>query len=260
METITPVFFEKLITSFLLITPRLIGMTIFISFLHSPQMPLMARNAFIFALSLFILPMVWHDDPPQIKSFLFFTLALKEILVGAILGFFVQLTFAIPQAMGDFIDNQRGASIASLFNPAFGGQASPMGLFLSQAFLVWFVLSGGWFLLLQLIFTSFEILSPFAFLPESHLLLWSHIVKSFSLFLRLALVIAAPVILSMLISEIALGLVSRFAPQLNVFFISMSLKSVIAITLLLFYLTQSLQQIWRKGLFFDQASFFLKGG
>ncbi len=254
MNTLT---FQQFWSGLILSTPRIIGMTLFIPFLRPPQLPPMARNAFAFILGLMLLPLIWQQIP-ALEGSTIFLLVLKETLVGLLLGFIVALAFLIPQAVGDFIDNQRGASIASLFNPAFGGQASPLGLLLSQAFLVWFIISGGFILFFELFFSSFKIFPINAFIPLHSDALWQAIAHSFTLYIHLALVVAAPVVLSMLISEIALGLVSRFAPQLNVFFISMSLKSIIAIVILLFYFSILLEHIWREGLLFDAALDLLK--
>lgn len=248
--------FQQFLLSLSLSTPRIVGVMLFVPFLRPPLLPQMARNAFAFILGLTLLPLIWQESI-AVQGKTLVLLLLKEILVGILIGFIVALVFLIPQAVGDFIDNQRGASIASLFNPAFGGQASPMGLLLSQAFLVWFILSGGMSLLFGLIFQSFLILPIGSFLPPGSETLWTTISHSFSLYIKLALVVAGPVILSMLIAEMSLGLVSRFAPQLNVFFISMSLKSVVAIVILLFYFTPILEHIWRDGLFFDIAREFL---
>jgi type III secretion protein T len=244
-------------TGLLLSTPRIIGITLFIPFLRPPQIPPMARNVIVFILGLVLLPLIWQESA-QFEGKTIILLILKEMLIGLLIGFVISLTFLIPQAIGDFIDNQRGASIASLFNPAFGGQASPLGLLLSQAFLVWFILSGGFIIFFELIFTSFTILPIGQFLPKEDLHLWRFATHTFTLYMKLALIIAAPVVLSMLVSEMSLGLVSRFAPQLNVFFLSMSLKSIIAIIILLFYYSNILDHIWREGLFFDTARDFIK--
>ena len=252
-------FAQQIWTAFVLSTPRLVGISLFMPFLRTPQVPMMARNAVIAALGIMILPLVWSEiNDGQMGAHILFVLAAKEMMIGVILGFILSLTFMIPQAVGDFIDNQRGASIASVFNPAFGDQSSPLGLLLSQAFLVWFIAAGGMVIFMEFMLTSFAILPVTSFLPEHDPALFEHISRALSAFLRLALVVAGPVVLSMLVSEIALGLVSRFAPQLNVFFISMSFKSIIAIVILLFYFGNILSHIWREGLFFDAGYEFLR--
>ncbi len=249
---------QQIWTAFLLSTPRFVGIAVFMPFLRAPQVPMMARNAVIIALGLVIWPLIWSEiEDGQMGGHILFALVIKETMIGLILGFILSLTFMIPQAIGDLIDNQRGASIASVFNPAFGGQASPLGLLLSQAFLVWFIAAGGMIIFMEFMFTSFAILPVTSFLPEHDPALFEHISRALSAFLKLAFVVAGPVVLSMLISEIALGLVSRFAPQLNVFFISMSLKSIIAIAILLFYFGNMLGHIWREGLFFETGYNFL---
>ena len=53
--------------------------------------------------------------------------------------------------------------------------------------------------------------------------------------LRMIVVLSAPLIITMFLAEFAMALVSRFAPQLNVFFLAMPIKSAIAVLMLIFY-------------------------
>ncbi len=55
-------------------------------------------------------------------------------------------------------------------------------------------------------------------------------------FLRLTLLFAAPAIISMFLAEVGLALVSRFAPQLQVFFLAMSIKSALALLVMVLYM------------------------
>ena len=244
----------------ILATPRVAGMMILIPFMRPPQVPAMARNAFIMGIALLVSPEIFshirhqHFEPGANLLLL----SLKEAALGLLLGFIVGFLFHVPQAIGDFIDNQRGASIASLFNPALGEQSSNLGLLLSQCFLVWFLSAGGMERLFAILFASYD-LYPVASLtplhkPESLAL----IIKAMGDYLLFALLLAGPVIFPMLVAEIALGLVSRFAPQLNVFFIAMPLKSVISLLILLLYLFIFLKHFWGEQTFFESARAFLE--
>ncbi len=245
--------------AFLLGLPRVAGIFAFLPFLSGAQVPAMARNALIAGLGLIIAPSIFPQlEPGHLAGHSLIALAFKEGLLGALLGFVVAMVFHVPQVIGDFIDNQRGSSIASFFNPAVGEQSSNMGLFLSQAFLVWFIVAGGFTLLFEFIFASFALYPVTAFLPDFGPEAIGHVGEALGALLKLALLIAAPVIFAMLIAEVGLGLVSRFAPQLNVFFISMSLKSLVAVFLLLLYFAAIPDLIFRRGLSFEAAGAFLR--
>ena len=53
--------------------------------------------------------------------------------------------------------------------------------------------------------------------------------------IKTAMLLAAPMLIALFLSEFGLGLINRFAPQLNVFFLSMPIKSAVAVLILIFY-------------------------
>ena len=242
----------------LLATPRIAGFVILIPFLRPPQVPPMIRNTLIFALALVVAPRVHIQVQAAEAVHPLMILALKEAVLGLFIGFILGFLFHIPQAIGDFVDNQRGASIASLFNPALGEQSSSLGLFLSQAFLVWFLTVGGFTAFLQILLSSYEIYPPEALLPELNRHNVGVLLTALQDYLTLFLLLAAPIIFTMLTAEIALGLVSRFAPQLNVFFLAMPMKSVIALIILFLYMGILLKYIWEMQPFLDHAQNFIQ--
>lgn len=253
---------EREWAGFLLSMPRFVAMSALLPFFRAPQVPGAIRNCFMAMIALLLAPAIANDlsaNPPEAipAGMLLLALLIKESLIGLLMGFFLSLTFSIAESAGDFIDNQRGASIASLFNPAAGTQASPLGLFLSQAFIAWFILAGGLLLLFEFFFASFRAYPATHALPVFGPHALAAMLDMFAAFIKLALLVAAPIVFSMLIAELGLGLVSRFAPQLNVFFISMPLKSLVAIFLLLVYLRTLLPLVMEHGLFFQPGELFL---
>ena len=122
----------------------------------------------------------------------FFALLLKEAAVGIVAGFATALVFRVPGMIGDFIDNQRGTSIAQVFNPAQGDQSSNLGAFLGQAFLVWFLIAGGLHTLLSLLYESFRLLPPATWVPAFDQVALEALVGIFAATLRLMAILAAP--------------------------------------------------------------------
>ena len=222
--------------AFLLSLPRLAGLALMLPFTQGPTVPAIARNGLLFGVALVILPLV-HEQMGTIPSLLMFAaLMFKEFAIGAAAGFVISLVFRIPAILGDFVDNQRGASIASVFNPSQGDQSSNLGLFLEQVFVTWFLVSGGLLALLSLVWKSYGVFPVTDFVPKFTAETLNLIVGMFQNLLQLALLVSVPVVFAMMIGEIGLGLVGRFAKQLNVFFLSMSIKSMIALLIVLIYL------------------------
>ena len=222
----------------------------------------MARTGLIMAAALAFLPMSLGElraHPEEISGFGFAWITAKEIAFGAMLGWLIGLVFQIPQVVGDFVDNQRGASIARVFNPAQGEESSPLGLVLSQAFLVWFVVGGGLLLFHEIVIESYRVYPVLAPIPAIGPEALEGLLGVFSGFLKLAVLLAMPVVFIMMLAELGLGLVSRFAPQMNVFFLSMSVKSVLGILVILLYLSLLIDNLSESGWILDPAKQMLDG-
>lgn len=162
--------------------------------------------------------------------------ALQEVLIGAVIGFFSAVPFWIAENIGNFIDNQRGATMGEVYSPLSGAQVSTTAIFFTQVVSTIFFVSGAVLLVLSAlyqsyavwpIFKSFVSISPGA--PEL-------ILGSLGTMLMKTVVISAPVIILMFLATIGLGFVNRTAPQLNVFFLSMPIKSALGVAMLVIYL------------------------
>lgn len=241
----------SVINAVLLTLPRLLGVSFFLPFLRAPLVPSLVRNAVLLSIALVVFP-VGFDSIEALSSTTtpYWLLAIKEFGVGMLFGFLIGLAFLVPQIVGDYLDNQRGASIASLFNPAVGGQSSTLGLLLGQIFLAWFLVSGGMEALYGIVLQSYRLYPIDAPLPVINMDALDALLALFSKLLKLALLLAAPAAFIMLLAEFGLGLVSRFAPQLNVFFLAMPLKSVLALLIIGITLSVILTQLWESGLIF----------
>jgi type III secretion protein T len=137
--------------------------------------------------------------------------------------------------MGAFVDNQRGASIAATINPLTGHDTSPLGELFSQAALVLLLMSGGILMLLELVYASYLIWPVFKLLPSFSDQTPALLLGQLDRLVMLAVLLSAPVIFAMFLAEVGLAIVSRFVPQLQVFFMAMPIKSAIAMYVFAIY-------------------------
>ncbi len=151
---------------------------------------------------------------------------LSNIVIGFILGFTVNLLFYIVVAGGEMMDASMGFSSAQIFDPSLGGQTTIMGKFMSMLSAVVFLTIGGPEMLLQGIAGSFDKFN--IYLPTININIFK-IVHLCGDIIRLGFVITSPVILTILVNDIVLGLVSRAAPQINAFQISFTIKPTIGL-------------------------------
>ncbi|MBO8416318.1 MAG: type III secretion system export apparatus subunit SctT [Proteobacteria bacterium] len=161
----------------------------------------------------------------------------KECLIGFVLGYVSSCIFYAVMSAGIIIDNQRGASQAQSPDPFGGAESSPLGTALLLAMVTLFFSSGAFMNFLAIFYSTYTLWPPAALLPG---LLYSNLsifaIENLDYLMLHALLLCAPFVLVALMCDVALGLINRFAPQLNVFILSMPIKSGACAFLILFYL------------------------
>lgn len=156
----------------------------------------------------------------------------EELLIGLVLGFCAAIPFWAIDMSGFIIDMLRGASMSTILNPLMGLQSSIFGMLFTQILSVLFLVSGGFNVLLTALYHSYNVLPPNAPLSfNASMLLF--IQQQWQLMLELCISFAMPAMVVMILVDVALGLINRSVEQLNVFFLSMPIKSVLVVFLLL---------------------------
>lgn len=205
--------------------------------LSDSMIPGVARRAAIFAFAWIAIPYIHAGMPPgEPNIWMFAMVAAKEALIGFLLGFFAAIPFWVAENVGNFIDNQRGATMGEVYSPLNGSQVSTTGIFFTQIVSTVFFVGGAIFLFLGALYKSYDIWPVFSegvsFVSDAPMT----ILATVDDMVRTTVVISAPAIIVMFLATIGLGLVNRTAPQLNVFFLSMPVKSALGIALLIVYL------------------------
>lgn len=218
--------------------PRVLAVFAMLPLFNSQILPGLLRNTMAMAMCLVMLPVMmgFLENHPPISLQLMPLLLMKEAIIGVLLGFMMAIPFWGLEAVGFFIDNQRGASIASSFNPLTGNDSSPLGIMFNQSFMVYFLVSGGFALMLTVVYNSYMLWSPLEFSLSFHRDAAKTLLLQLDRLMSLGIVLSAPVILVMFLAELGLALISRFAPQLQVFFLAMPIKSGVAVFMLTVYI------------------------
>jgi type III secretion protein T len=213
---------------------RLLPLFLLIPFMNKAMVPRMVTISVATALGLLVVPTL-----PAVRlgevDLAFILLLGKEAIIGLVLGYVAAIPFWTMEAIGFVVDNQRGASMAATVNPMTGHDTSPLGMLFNYAFITFFLLSGGMTLLLGMIYDSYRLWPPMSFWPQWNMEAAELLMAQLNRFVMMALLLAAPVLLAMFMAELGLALVSRFAPQLQVFFLAMPIKSALGILVLMVY-------------------------
>jgi type III secretion protein T len=198
----------------------------------------MGRNAWIFSLTLFVYPILHREFiNPDISLGLIVMLCTKELLIGLILGFLASFIFFVVEGVGNLIDVQRGASSASLFSAFNESQTTVMADFFVQIVLLLFFITGGFLFLLQLLYESYRMWPVFSLFPMFNGGVAAFFVQLTSDYANIVFALVGPILFALFLAEFGLGMVNRFAPQLNVFFLSMGIKSGLSSLFIILYLS-----------------------
>jgi len=217
--------------------PRVLAMCAMLPLMNTQMLPRLLRYGLVAGLTLVVVPAL--EPRYAAGSFGGFELALiivKEVFVGFVMGWLAAIPFWVFEAIGFVIDNQRGASLGAVLNPATGNDSSPLGILFNQAYMVFFLVGGGFTLMLTMLYDSFRLWSLWDWTPTLHMSTAPLLLDQLSRLARLVLLFASPAIVAMFLSELGLALASRFAPQLQVFFLAMPIKSALALFVLVLYM------------------------
>ncbi len=229
--------FHRWILAAVLAMARIGGAFAICPALTDTMIPGIARRAAVLGFAWLAVPYIHAGMPPgEPNALMFGVAALKEALIGLLVGFYAAIPFWVAENVGNFIDNQRGATMGEVYSPLSGAQVSTTGIFFTQVVSTLFFTSGAVFLLLGALYKSYAAWPVFgefvSFAPDAPV----QVLGTLDGMLRTTVVIAAPVIIVMFLATLGLGLVNRTAPQLNVFFLSMPVKSALGIAMLIVYL------------------------
>ncbi|NLK20775.1 MAG: flagellar type III secretion system protein FliR [Epulopiscium sp.] len=158
-------------------------------------------------------------------------LILKEMVIGMLLGFVVYLLLSIFSLAGQLIDYQIGFSMVSVLDPLSNFQMPITGNLYYFIVIAILLITNGHHKLLQALFYSYQVL-PIGEAVFNNELIGNYIVILSNIFV-ISIKIAAPIIGSILILDVALGILARTAPQMNMFVIGIPLKLILGLLCLI---------------------------
>ncbi|WP_043589696.1 type III secretion system export apparatus subunit SctT [Chromobacterium haemolyticum] len=168
---------------------------------------------------------------PVFQALPFLAMIAREAAVGLLLGCLLAWPFWVFHALGSIIDNQRGATLSSSIDPANGVDTSELANMFNLFAAAVYLQGGGMSLMLDLFRQSYQLCDPLGVCTpalQPTLSLLNQVISK-------AVVLASPVVAALLLSEVVLGLLSRFAPQMNAFAVSLTVKSAAALLIMLMY-------------------------
>ena len=209
--------------------PRIAGALLMLPLLTAETVPALVRNSFMVSLAMVAIPIAMAGVPVSSMSALqWVPVVLKELFVGISIGFCFGAVFWAISSVGAVIDTQVGLGMASVFDPVQGHQTSVHGDFLSRMAMWLFMASGAFLVFLDLLLSSYAMWPVTRWWPELSVQGMDLFVGHFRYMMTAMLVLASPAMVLMLIIDLSFGLMNRYAPQLNVFALTLPIKAWIA--------------------------------
>jgi flagellar biosynthetic protein FliR len=216
---------------FVLVVFRVAGMMLFTPLFGSSRIPRRVRTLLCVAIAACLVPTV--ERPANLPDNTW-QLALGiggEMMFGLATGMILSFTFIAAQWAGEMIGQQMGLNLSEVFDPQFGAQGSVVGEMYFMLTLVIFLAVNGHHAVILGIRESFASLPLLAAAIDMDLL--DLLVGLLFGATNLAIQLAAPMLLTMLVLDLALGLLGKTMPQLNVMTAGMSMRSGVGMVVLI---------------------------
>ena len=230
---------------FLLILVRVLGFFVTMPLFSYRTIPLPFRIGISVFLAFIILYTV--DSSAIVIDEMYFFLLIKEVLVGVLVGLIGYIIISAIQVAGGFIDFQMGFAIANVMDPQTGAQSPLTGQYLYIIALLFLLSGDGHHLLIDGIVNSYTFIPIDAFIPFHDGDIAEFVIKTFNNMFLIAFQISIPIVGCLFLVDVALGIISRAVPQLNVFVVGLPLKILVSFIAILVFL--SLYIILAKNLF-----------
>jgi type III secretory pathway component EscT len=230
---------ETFLSLFLLFLARMLPIITQAPFFGSKVLPPMTKMALAIALFVIFLPhLLTVLTSVPIYSIYFITLAVKELVIGFIIGYFISMPFNIVSNAGILIDHQRGGASLMVNDPTIQNQSSPLGTLFNYVLIYTFYTIDAPFIFIDSIVTSYEVIPPDKFINpqffETGTIFFEMMTGLLGKVMDLSIRLASPALIVILMTDFFLGIANRLAPQVQVTFLGMGLKSLLALAIVTF--------------------------
>ncbi len=243
--------FDAAVNTGLIVFSRIIGFAAFAPVLSRKEIPMLIKVSFSVILSVMIVSLIGNPAVP--KDACLFSNILINGIFGGIIGFIANAIFCAINAGGDIMNTQMGLSSAMMFDNSTKAQSSIFGTFMVLFATILFINIGGMFWLVKAVVRSFEVLPVYSTqLNLEDIISRDYVIVITSNVLFVGLQIASPILLATLGQDVILGMISKTAPQINVFQLSFLFKPVMGAAIMIIILPMFVNMVTDYFLSFAQ--------
>lgn len=220
---------------FLLVFIRIAAFFVTLPLFSYTTIPTPFKIGFAFFLALIMYYTVDASAVPVDYNYVL--LLAKEAMVGLLIGLLAYIILSAVQIAGGFIDFQMGFAIANVIDPQTGAQSPLIGQYFYIIALLFLLSVDGHHLLIDGIFYSYQMIPVEAFIPFQDGNIAEFIIQTFNQMFIIAFQMAIPIVGCLFLVDVALGIIARTVPQLNVFVVGLPLKIFVSFVVILFFLS-----------------------
>lgn len=202
--------------------------------------PARVRLVLSLAITLVIMPLLPANPPLEMFSYQGFLVAVAQVMIGMTTGFIMQLVFAALLFAGQGVALSMGLGFASMVDPQNGQQVPVIAQFYVMTSTLVFLSVDGHLLLIKMLLDSFNSL-PIGIDGIGKDDIWTILTWSSRMFAG-GLLLTMPIIVSLLLVNISLGVATRVAPQLNIFSVGFPVTLMLGMLLVWLTLPDVLEQ------------------
>lgn len=217
---------------FSLIFMRMSGFILLNPILGRKNIPAQVKGGMVIVFTLLVYSFSSAQVPEPVNSVEYAVLLIKEFAMGYVIGFVMELFFLIITFAGSIIDYQMGLSMATIFDPQSNAQIALSGSIYHTYFMLLFFAVDGHLALFKLLITSAEAV-PYGQVVFGTQVAWS-MVEIFIQCIIMAVKFAIPIVAIQFLAEIAVGILMKIIPQINVFVVNIQAKLLIGLLMLVF--------------------------
>ncbi|MFC3109599.1 flagellar biosynthetic protein FliR [Undibacterium arcticum] len=228
---------------------RILGLIAVAPLFGNSAVPLQVKVGLSILIALIVAPMVpalSAQDPMSLTGLLILA---QQLVIGLAMGFAMRMVFAAVEMAGELTGLTMGLGFATFFDPQSQGRSSAISQFLALLMTLIFLSVNGHLMLLSALVESFTTL-PISAAPFGSGGLNQLVMRGSGIF-SAGLQIALPIIAALLITNLALGILTRAAPQLNLFGIGFPITLTVGFVLIglaLPYMTTPIERLLQEGI------------
>ncbi len=215
-----------------LVFSRLIAMLMAFPFLNTTMLPTNIKIFLILTLAFFFIKNLHlHIDIGHFSLYWLFLLIAKELILGFAMGLLINFFISAFSYAAEIVSYFMGITVVNIFDPSYG-QVSVLSKFFIMLFYAIFFVSGAYEYFLKLIAMSFVHI-PLD-LPSLDQGIWRYVIEQSVVIFGYAFKLAFPFALILYLINLALALINRLIPQINVFIVGLPLQIFVGIASLAF--------------------------